>query len=344
MRIGNSQFLMSLEINLKLSKINDILNEQSSKKIVIVTHKNPDGDGLACAMAMQLCLKHIYHADSTIVMDSEFPSFLNFLITPETKIKSFREFSEKFDLLIVLDCHETDRIDTKEQIFNNANEVLVIDHHQTKSEKLINGYHYYIDADAPSTGIIINRFLFPLIIEKDYSWKKNYADCIYTTILNDTDNFINSNSDCEAYACTSELFKLGLQPHTVTNEFLYKKKISYFQFLGKVFESIELHANHKIVSFCSNLNMLSETNQTLESYSKMMRWTKGVTDVEIQVAFQEDEINHYRISLRSDIHDVSKVAIHFGGGGHTKAAGFEMKGQYSQIKKEVLDYIECYIQ
>ena len=332
---------------LNISDIDQLLKEHQNKTIAIVTHRNPDGDGLSCAIALQLCLKHIYLADSTIVMDSVFPSFLCFLITPETVISNFKDYTakltDKFDLLIVLDCYETDRVDTNEDIFKHAKKVLVIDHHQTKKEKLIDYYHYYIDADAPSTGIIINRFLYLYFTDYDYSWKKEYADCIYTTILNDTDNFLNSNSDCEAFQCASDLFKLGLQPHKITNEFLYKKKISYFKFLGKVFDTIELHGNHKIASFCSNLNMLKETNQTSEAYSKMMRWTKGATDVQLQVAFQEDENKDYRVSLRSDIYDVATIAQHFGGGGHTKAAGFIIKGEYNRIKKEVIDFIECYI-
>jgi phosphoesterase RecJ-like protein len=89
--------------------------------------------------------------------------------------------------------------------------------------------------------------------------------------------------------------------------------------------------------------MLAENHQTVESYSKMLQWTKGVTDVEIQVFFQQYENNLYRISLRSDVHDVAKIAQHFKGGGHIKAAGFSMTGEIDEIKREVIDYIESLI-
>jgi phosphoesterase RecJ-like protein len=86
--------------------------------------------------------------------------------------------------------------------------------------------------------------------------------------------------------------------------------------------------------------MLRDNEQSLEAYSKLMRWTKGAIDVEIQVLFNEYENDLYRVSLRSDIHDVQKVALHFGGGGHIKASGFLMTGKFTEIQRLVMETIQ----
>ena len=328
--------------------IDKILSDFSGKHIAITTHENPDGDGLCACMALYLCLERIYGSTPVIVMDSEFPAALKFLNFKQCSIIKFSEFVEKYHtvpLLVVLDCHETPRVDTDKKIFEHAQNVLVIDHHIAKPETLRDDANYYFDAKASTTGVILHRFLYGHIVDKmpplSRDFHKDYADFIYTTILNDTDNFINSNADIETFMTTADLMKLGLKPHLVANQFLYTKPINYFRFIGCVLSTIRVTG--KIATFYSTLQMLSDFQLTSDAYSKMLRWTKGASDVEIQVLFQEYENDLWRISFRSDIHNVSAIAQHFGGGGHFKASGCQMTGKYDEVKAKIIAYIESQI-
>jgi len=337
---------MDNNTNITLDQIDTLLAQHINKNMVMVTHQNPDGDGLATALALSLCLRHIYHATSYIVMDSPFPAFLAYLGTDYYQTLTFADFKNTkltLDLLLVIDCHETDRVDTDPKIFDLAKRVVVIDHHIAKQDSLKPNYAYYIDSKAASTGVIIDRFLHKYLTQTDYNWKTDYANCIYTTIINDTDNFLNSNSDFEAYTCSANLIKLGLQPNKVTHELIYKKPIAYFQFIGEVLSTIEIFANHKIAFFYTTLDMLKRHSQTTDAYSKLMRWLKGTYDVDIQVLMCEYGGNDYRFSLRSQDTNVQSIALHFGGGGHILASGFAIKGGFTEVKRQVLEYIESII-
>jgi len=337
---------MDKNSNITLDQIDNLLAQHTNKNIIMVTHQNPDGDGLATALALSLCLRHIYHANPYIVMDSTFPAFLAYLGTDYYQTLTFADFKNAnihLDLLLVIDCHEVDRVDTDPRIFDHAEKVVVIDHHIAKPQSLKPNYAYYIDSEAASTGVIIDRFLHKYFIQTDYSWKQDYANCIYTTIVNDTDNFLNSNSDYEAYTCSANLIKLGLQPNKVTHELIFKKPIAYFQFIGEVLSTIEIFANHKIAFFYTTLDMLKRHDQTTDAYSKLMRWLKGAFDVDIQVLMCEYGDNDYRFSLRSLGIDVQTIALHFGGGGHILASGFAIKGDFATVKQQVLEYIESII-
>jgi phosphoesterase RecJ-like protein len=321
--------------------------DSKDKSVAIVTHVNPDGDGLCAAMALYLCLKGIYLARPYIVMDSAFPSFLAFLPYHDFHILTYQQYiqdiSQSIDLLVAIDCHETDRVDTDDSIFSVSKKVLVIDHHVTKPDKLIDGYTYIIDENAVSTGVLVHRYMSPIVTKANPTWQKLYADCIYITILNDTDNLINANSDKEAFLTIAQLFDLGLVPHITVHEFLYKKPISYFCFIGDVLSTISMNKDHRIATYYADLQMLLSHNLTTDAYSKLMRWTKGATDVEILVLFTEFERDFYRISLRSDAHDVAALAQHFGGGGHKKASGFQLTGSREKVIETVVDYIESAI-
>ena len=66
-----------------------------------------------------------------------------------------------------------------------------------------------------------------------------------------------------------------------------------------------------------------------------------VTDgVECAIFMYETEPLKYKVSLRSkEIVDVSKVAEFFGGGGHVRAAGFNIAGTFHDVINNVSEQI-----
>jgi phosphoesterase RecJ-like protein len=340
----NLSFIKSNVIN-DVKNINNILNEYTNKKIAIVTHQNPDGDGLCSAIALSKCIKTCYKAKSYIILDSSFPKSFKFIDLSHCDFYSFKDFISKnpkgADLLIVLDCHEENRVDADISIFKASKNVLCIDHHVLYKANINKNYYYYCDENAVSTGVIINRFIFDNIKNKG-KIAKNYAECIYTSILNDTNNFENSNVNTETFECIKDLMTLGLEPHKITNLFFNDRPIRYYKFVGQVLSTIKM-SKKNIVSFYATSKMLKENNLDLDEFSKLMKWTKGANDVDIQVLFCEYEDNTIKISLRSENLDVAKIANHFGGGGHKKAAGFQTNGNLNDVKEKVLKFLESKI-
>ena len=333
-------------------QVDKILRGFVGKRVALTTHENPDGDGLCCAMALSFGLKYIYKAEPTIIMDSASPTFLNGLPFSQCNVMSLNAYKDSdkgnFDLLIVLDCHEEDRVDTDKEIFQMVDGVLIIDHHEVNTNGTESIFHYdnsvvysYIDSSAVSTGVIINRFLYQLVKDLNPSWKNDYANCIYTTILNDTDNFFNANTNKETFQTVADLYDFGLKPNIVVNQFMYRKSIYYYRFIGNVLSTIEV--KNKIAIYYSTLQMLKNNYQTTDAYSKITKWTKGTYDVDIQVLFQEYGEGFFRVSLRSDLHDVAEIAQHYGGGGHKKAAGMKINGKLSEVKNELISFIESKI-
>ena len=305
----------------------------------IVTHQNPDGDGLSASIALYHILEQYFKLKVDIVIDSAFPKFLLHLTTQNLRYLQYNK-SNKYDILFVLDCNEKSRIDTDSQIFNNAKHVFIVDHHVIKSDELSKEYFYYIDENAVSTGIMLHRFLKDYITELDDVYQKLYADCIYTTILNDTNNFINKNTDNETFLISAELMKYGLKPADIVYEFLLKTNISYLKFVGQSLATLCLSESKKIAYFYCTTRMLNENNLTTEAYSKMMKWTKGITDVEIQVNFQQYGENDFRVSLRSECRDMAAIAQQYGGGGHKEAAGFRIQEDLENSIIKVINHIE----
>ena len=76
----------------------------------------------------------------------------------------------------------------------------------------------------------------------------------------------------------------------------------------------------------------------MEGIVSQLRVTKGV---EVAVFLYENEDGTYKVSFRvNGDFDAATLAVHFGGGGHVKAAGCTMSGSQEEIVSEIISEIE----
>lgn len=85
--------------------------------------------------------------------------------------------------------------------------------------------------------------------------------------------------------------------------------------------------NRKILDF------YNAEPKDLEGIVNQLRIIKGV---ECAIFMYETGVQEYKVSLRSCKYvDVSKVASYFGGGGHVRAAGCNMNGNFYDVINNV---------
>ena len=102
------------------NKIWDFIKD--SKSILIMSHESPDGDAIGSAMAFYYMLKDI-NKDVDIVIP-EFPDTFNYLSNiDDIKIKSDRQY----DLVLVVDCANKERIGQINDEFSRCNKSIIID-------------------------------------------------------------------------------------------------------------------------------------------------------------------------------------------------------------------------
>ncbi|MDP8200888.1 MAG: bifunctional oligoribonuclease/PAP phosphatase NrnA [Candidatus Tenebribacter burtonii] len=320
----------------KLSEIKKIFNEavNNYSKIAILTHKNPDGDGFPACLALQEILQQ-QNIKSDVILEEE-PSEIYDFLNGYERAKVFSE-SMIYDLLILLDCHEVERIGICEPLIPTAKKIIAIDHHILS--EFIEDADTYINTSTVSAGAIIYN-MFKKEIKKFNDKIANYiAQAIYTTILNDTDNFINQNVDGETFLICSELMQYKINPGRITELFLLNKPANEIRFVGEVLSTIEIFDNDQILFMHSTVDMLNKNKVGHEGNSQLTRWVKGTHNVKVTVLYQQVVKNRYRISLRSNYINVNTIAVKYGGGGHEKASGCEMKGSLEELKITLLEDI-----
>lgn len=302
-----------------------------ARSIGICGHVRPDGDCLGSVTAMYNYIKDNYSYKNVKVFLESVPEKFMYLKRSDEIITNFEE-DITFDLFIVLDSGDIDRIGPAMKYFENAGKTYVIDHHISNKGY---GDENVVLPKASSTCEV----LFDLL---DYD-KISYdtAISLYTGLIHDTGVFKHSNVSANTFKVAGKLVEKGIPFSKIIDESFYAKTYTQNQILGRcLLESIMCLDGRCIVSALSRkqLMLYGATSADLDGIIDQLRITKGV---EVAIFIYEIGEQEYKISLRSnnDV-DVNKIASYFGGGGHVKAAGCTMSGAVHDVINNLTEHIE----
>ena len=167
------------------------------------------------------------------------------------------------------------------------------------------------------------------------------ATSLYTGIIHDSGVFKYQSTSRKTMEIAGVLLEKGVKNTKLIDETFYQKTYIQNQILGRVLLESILVLDGKVIASCVTQKMMKfygATTQDLEGIVEQLRITKGV---EMAIFLHELEPLRYKVSMRSnELVDVSKIAQQFGGGGHVKAAGCTMTGNYYDIINNLLKFAE----
>ena len=296
---------------------------KSSRKIVVATHRDPDGDGIAAALACACLVKHYKRRKPVLFCHSKIPHKYQFLLGDW---KFTRRMSD-YDLLIAVDSARISRIFPKITGARLEGKAIVnIDHHRSNNSF---GALRIIDERASSACEII-YFIFKKLKIKI---GKPLAEIFYCGIYNETGGFVYPNTTKEALQIASELVNLGVQPDHLVMQ-MNAKTLSGTRLLTKVLNTIEVKEGVAIMYLCQD--MLKHSSAEMSDSENFISFLQAIKGVRVSL-FLREEKEGTRISLRSNgIIDVDKLARRYGGGGHRLAAGLRLKKNLHAAKGEIL--------
>lgn len=301
-----------------------------SQKVYIVGHQNPDGDSIGSSFALYFALKK-YGKDPKVIMQHFSDSF-SFLPQIDSAVSEVKE--DMYDLLITVDSSLKERLAITEEDYNKAKKVIMLDHHQKDQPY---GDFSYIDSTRPAAAEIIYNFIEYLNIEID----KEIATYIYTGLMTDTGSFNYDSTKPSTLLIASKLLETGIDFAYICKRLNDTIKEAKLKLLAKTINNMEVFFDGKLrYSFVSyeTIQSLGLDEEDAEGMTNYLRKVEG-TEVAVYVRGKKDKTA--KVSLRSGGSvDVSKIAIGFGGGGHKRASGYTMTGDFNEEKKKLLDIVE----
>lgn len=305
---------------------------KSSKKILLLSHMNPDGDtlGSMCALYSMLYKRFKIKADMNVVSNIPY----NYKFLPNVNLaERYFDKSLVYDLVITLDVAAIDRVMDSKILFDKAKCTVNIDHHKTNPKF---GDYQIIEPDASSCGEV----LFNYFKENNWELTEDAAICLYTAIMTDTGNFRFENTSANTFRAAADLVEAGANPN-----YIYKK---CYETKTKNFVMFQNYCVNKAVFLEDNkIAYTTVYKKDLEKFSAGDDFTDGIAETlraidttEVSFVVKEVDTKLTKVSMRSKKADVAKVCMEFGGGGHTFAAGCTIKANIKESIAQLLKEIK----
>lgn len=293
------------------------------KRIVITTHKGPDGDAMGSSLALYNYLVKKGH-QVQVITPNQYPDFLKWMKADDLVIQytnepeKAKQITNNSDLIFCLDFNSLTRIDTFEPVVSSSTAFkAMIDHHQQPDQFDFN----FSDTNACSTAQMIYEFIDLLgdahLIDKDI------AECIYAGIMTDTGNFRFKSVTSKTHKIVAELIHKGAETHLVNDRINDNNTVSRLKLLGYCLnEKLEVLHHYNAAFISLDEEELDRFNFKKGDTEGVVNYALSIKDINLAAFFVKRE-GIVKISFRSKGNiSVNEMARkYFNGGGHTNAAG-----------------------
>lgn len=316
------------------SQINEIIKEGS--RFAIAAHTSPDGDAIGSTLALYNGLIEI-GKKADVFFEENIPLKFSFLPGIQN-VKRLENSLDRYDAVFVLDCGDQDRLGSIKKIVSKSNMIVNIDHHISND---LFGSINYVDAKASSVGEIIYQF-FKI---NGYKVSSNTAMCIYTAIITDTGGFKYSNTTSITLSIAGELINTGINFSSINDKVFYERNLTQIKLMSLATSNLELIFNNKVAIMYVTKEMMNMVNAEDGDSSELVNIARDIEGVEVGIFIKEKDEKICRVSLRSKSYvDVRLIAEKFGGGGHIRAAGCTILGDFKFAKDEVIKAVKNYLE
>lgn len=295
------------------------------RNVVIVGHRNPDGDAMGASLGLCHYLKMKGHSP-TVVVPNEYPDFLHWLPGSKATYRFDWQNSQSqraikaSDIIFLLDFNTLHRVgnDMQNTLEKYQNDFMLIDHHQQPDD-----FSYmYSDVEMSSTCQMVYHFIEKMgdldLIDSKIS------TCLYTGIMTDTGSFRFRSTTSLTHRVIADLIDKGAVNDRIHSNIYDSNSYGRMQLLGQALSNLKV-----LPVFKTAYITLTQEEKTINDFKKgdtegFVNYALSIQGVVMAAIFIEDkEQGIIKISFRSKgTFSVNQFARkHFNGGGHDNAAG-----------------------
>lgn len=295
-----------------------------SRKVVMLTHINPDGDGLGSQAALAAALRTLGKA-VVVANNDATPAQYAFL-----GLDAFAGDPAGADLALSLDCPVLERLGKEgKAAFSAAPSGMVIDHHVAKEPF---GDRVWIEEGAAATGEMMEALLPELGVTPTAAM----ATAMYAAMVNDTGCFRHSNTDAYTFAVAVRLLEAGAASKDVNRRLMDEKPLRQVRLQARALDSLRSLAGGRAALVAVSAADLAAFSATWEDTDGLAETLRSIEGVEVGAMLREEGPLTAKLSLRSKFgFDVNTFARRWGGGGHAKAAGATLRLPWNEALQAV---------
>ena len=327
-----------------ITEIKELLS--SPKKIIIVPHKNPDGDAIGSTLGLYHYLIKNNH-EATVITPNDYPNFLkwipgeNSILKYDWQTKDCNELIENADIIFTLDFNAFHRTGNMETVLAESKALkILIDHHQEPDD-----YAKYTFSDVSMSSTCEMVYHFINMLDDIKLVDATIATCLYVGIMTDTGSFRFKCTTSTTHKIVAELIEKGADNAQIHNNVYDTNSYNRLQLLGCALSNLRVLPELKTAYITLSQDELQKFDFKKGDTEGVVNYGLSLENIVLAAIFIEDRNEGIiKISLRSkgnfSVNDLSRA--HFDGGGHINAAGGRSIDSLSDTVEKFISILPSY--
>jgi len=303
---------------------------------LLISHQRPDGDSLGALAGMSLALQRRGVEPATALFDP-LPEPYAFL-KPAAKWYVWDEVRDvlpyECDAVVILDTCALPQLEPVAAFLVQAPRTLVIDHHATRDPVgTREGDLRLFDETASATSLLVAEWIRLVGLRFD----EPLATALFTGIATDCGWFRFTNTDARTMAMAAELVEAGADANRIYNRLYEQDPPAKLGLIARALKNLELKADDRLAVMYLRAADFEQTGADSAMTENLVNEATRLACTEATLLFIEEPDHIVRVNFRSKRElDVSQLARRFGGGGHARAAGARLRGDWEQVVPRVI--------
>lgn len=309
---------------------------KASDSWLILSHENPDGDTLGCAVAL-FSLGRRMGKQVFISGKSEIPQ--RYIFVPHISAyepKAALSAADAHSLIICVDTSTAERsVPGIKELTEAGTLTINIDHH---GDNTCYCTLNLINPTASATAEIVEG----LFHSAGWNMTKEESAALYVALSTDNGNFRFASTTPQSHICASRLLEAGAKPALLDDFVNENLTDGILKLWGKAFSRTEILCDGEAALFWLLKTDYSSAGADSGSTDGLVNMLMRIRGVKIAVFISEYPDTN-KISVRTrDPYNAREFVSVFGGGGHIQASGAKIPGDFadalSLLKEELVKY------
>ncbi len=308
---------------------------ESSDKIIIMGHKILDVDAFGAAVGIYRAAKTF--GKKTHIVVNEITTSIRPLMDGLLSAGDYEEdlflnnaaaieAADNTTVLVVVDVNKPSFTECQE-LLEKCSSIVVLDHHRQSSEKIENATLSYIEPYASSASEMVAEIL--QYISDDVKIRPVEADCIYSGIMIDTNNFM-TKTGVRTFEAAAHLRRNGADVTRVRK--LFRDDMIDYKARAEAVRHAEVYQGAYAISVSPSEGVESPTIIGAQAANELL----NISGIKASFVLTDYQDKVY-ISARSiDEINVQIVMEKLGGGGHMNIAGAQIPDVTIEEAKQFL--------
>ena len=312
-----------VKARVKAHALQEIITAKDS--VIIMGHRLADVDSFGAAVGLYRIAKSL-DRKAYIVLDqattSVKPLVDLFVDNEDYEADMIVNSTQALELptsnavLVVVDVNKPSITECPE-LLKLCKSIVVLDHHRQGSETIENATLSYVEAYASSTCEMVSEIL--QYINDGVKVRSDEADCMYSGIMIDTNNFM-SKTGVRTFEAAAYLRRCGADVTRVRK--LFRDDAVEYKTKADAVSQAEIYKTDYAISVCKSEELESPTIVGAQAANELLN-IKGIKASFILTEYQ----GKIYVSARSiDEVNVQVIMERLGGGGHMTIAGCQFEG------------------